>query len=578
MAEKENQDKDKAIVDLTNVFGEDTKRDEIRSKFSDILSDKNLMKKYNINWIIHNSLWVNLLKSKSLQDLIDKRHSLPERFWAIVSNPNVSQEQRAKATEEFKDTLRRFDALLREIPPKGELAVLEELLLDMMNSGNDTGALVATLKEKGRGYIERVRGDGDIGTARALERSILAATGEEVGYLRKYLQEVLAWRTLRQRSQYFTQRLWFFIRGNQNPALGLDYKGIATHFKDGKLLRAIRKSDVLKLLAGYAELRSLFASIMRKIRAGLEEKDWRDFIEFWNHRKHYRELIGERYGAEKFAAMMKADVKRIGEDPIGWERELLTMIHTLDDPAYVTNKVVIPASRELSIIFMERIRELDHERKTAVSDLVKTLDKRIKEIRGFMGRLIAKLGRIVSREKVKLVSKWEKTKREFSRREDFYLVRRIDFFENYQLVSADLDVEKKLKYQDKISKTISQFVAFIRSRTGSLTNLSKSVEDFSEHFRLAFSLQKFDDLKERLIVSEAKMTDMDDNTYIDVKKIVKKGSKMSRSSARLIGYISDKLNEFTIGIKDLERMIPVPKNLQRVEPVQRTEPEMAKST
>ncbi len=197
---------------------------------------------------------------------------------------------------------------------------------------------------------------------------------EEIMYLERYLLEVFKWQELTstQRIQYFTERLLFYIKGHQDASSGIDYRGILTYFKDKKLMKAILESDELKRPLTYARLRSIFSSLLAKASKGIREEDWGDFEDFWKHRRKYERLI-ERLGYVGFGESLKKEVKHIKQDPQTWISQFQDDIKTIDNPNYINNRIVIPASRELIGLFERRILEL-------ISELEKKLAGRVEEL------------------------------------------------------------------------------------------------------------------------------------------------------------------------------------------------------
>jgi len=237
----------------------------------------------------------------------------------------------------------------------------------------------------------------------------IAKIVEELWYLIRYLGEVLTWgpELIRKKGRhYFTQRLLFFIRGNE----GLDIRGILTYFKDSKLMKAIRKSKILKRLLTYSKLRSLFAQLLIKARKGIQEKNWADFEEFWENRKRYERLVKE-LGYEEFFASLKKEVKEIKQDPLAWIKQFQYDLKILDNPDYINERVISPAVRELIVIFEDRVKELIAELKESVADKVEEL-KGIPE--GFSRQIVKK---VTSREK-RTRRSLGRTKRKFKKREE----------------------------------------------------------------------------------------------------------------------------------------------------------------
>ncbi|MAH32761.1 MAG: hypothetical protein QF798_02315 [Candidatus Woesearchaeota archaeon] len=265
--------------------------------------------------------------------------------------------------KKFKSYLERF---IQKQNQNEELNYLNAILSYLIE--NKSRILRIYFRDNGKIITERLR---------SLDNQKIALKVEEIYYLIRYLKDIISWSHLTgtQKLSYFSQRLNLFIHGYQNQSIGVDYKSILTYFKDEELMEEIQGSDVLRQLANYSEQRQFFASMLRKIRSGVHENDWKDFELVWKDRKKYEKRIFGKFGNEKFGSMFKALRKKEGQNPMRWIKIITGMVSYLDNPQYEYKEVIFPAAKKLIILFEKRIIKLIDELKKDLSIKIKELEK-----------------------------------------------------------------------------------------------------------------------------------------------------------------------------------------------------------
>lgn len=355
---------------------------------------------------------------------------------------------------------------------------------------------------------------------------------EEIWYLIKYLQEVILWPRLTEtkRIQYFTQRITFYIKGYQNEVSGLDYRGIS-YFKDKKLMKQILKNYTLKKPLTYARLRDIFTTLLIKARKGIAEKNWGDFEDFWKNRKKYEKLI-ERLGYEEFFISLKQEVKTISQQPTEWIRQFQKDISLLDNPNYINNKIIIPAAKELGILFENRIQEL-------ISELIDRVTRRNKDLHQIGNKGSVKLIRMLNRKKRQLNRKVNL--RRFEKKEIKVLGPLTILIERLQLFTKKNDINIHLLNINKWRNHQTKWYDHSQQILESLGNYSSGRINFGSFPTLMSSYNIMANAQENIDIRERKAVGLflitNDKTQNELVELEKMERNISKKQDSLQDYI-----------------------------------------
>jgi len=440
---------------------------------------------------------------------------------------NIIREERQKSGDDDRTFIANLKLRLPEISlyEKGLAGFIRQIRIDdtELNFLAEFSAYLSRYEENQLKLYLTNQGPNIVASSKGFNELHIAKIVEELWYLIRYLGEVLTWgpELIRKKGRhYFTQRLLFFIRGNE----GLDIRGILTYFKDSKLMKAIRNSKILKRLLTYSKLRSLFAQLLIKARKGIQEENWADFEEFWENRERYERLVKE-LGYEEFFASLKKEVKEIKQDPLAWIKQFQYDLKILDNPDYINERVISPAVRELIVIFEDRVKEL-------IADLKKAVAAKVKELQSIPSRYVRTITKRVDAAEKSVKSNLARIKRQFRKKEE-RIVAAISVFlahvNQLEVVCGFLSKVKDTgewgKYAQRISGWSSQIVGGFQDRD--LPHPSLPAMLMSALSAMIYSLDKqnesvdqaatnlvginISDLRTKISKSHAKLDEMQDN-------------------------------------------------------------------
>jgi len=189
---------------------------------------------------------------------------------------------------------------------------------------------------------------------------------------------------------------------------------VAQEFRDGELIRRIKKSDAVRRLIYYNEEWYYFGNqeytnrkgkktigLLGMVKLGVEHEDtWKDFIEVTQTTKKEAAEIRKRYGDGRRAGMI-AGMKQYHQDWRKWETVLNQILNEITSPEYlesvlreVQKDIVAMLSKRSTVLKKElkdenyalkrvlvtRAAELRKQRASAMHDLVKMLEERVKMV------------------------------------------------------------------------------------------------------------------------------------------------------------------------------------------------------
>ncbi|HJN56818.1 MAG TPA: hypothetical protein QGI22_02560 [Candidatus Woesearchaeota archaeon] len=455
----ENQEKTNklSIIQLAEGFSYEVnriiqtinKKDTLRLSAGKFLENEYELRKrlkfFQIGNIIRNenqkSNGDNLIFLNSLKSRLDEIHNYDQNIGQYVKKVNFDIE---------------------------ELSILKYLGKIVRYHKNNRPKLIKFFNNFGIQILGRLKLLDDTKISRDIQRLIVEINGEEIKYLTKYEYEIKSWpkQIGSRRVQFFSSMLAYYIYGTKNKRY--DYKGILTYFNDKKLMGDIADKDILKRLLNFSHERKFFATILLKIKKGMEENNWKDFLKVWRERKENEKILKDRFGDKEFGSLFRKLIKNSGQDPQQWAKLISGMVSTLDNPNYINKEIIIPASEELSIIFKSRINDIRNNLHKSIGKLEDIIFKRIKEIENKSNNISKNIIQIIDKKERKRI---KKIRRVFNKKEE-ELIERMENFSHligklpntFIFLKESDKLEKSNDYARKLSDWIKQLALRIKGK------------------------------------------------------------------------------------------------------------------
>lgn len=223
-----------------------------------------------------------------------------------------------------------------------------------------------------------------------------SASGRELSYLTRYRTDAEHWPNyaVGYGIEFFINRLNLFLKGGAEN--NIQYMGLYKDFGDGELTKEIWNDPAVRNLwryQGQVDYLNRLIGLCKKSEAsgrwegfygkeGVEDKKG-----FWTDFDKYAGEFETKYGNVEFAAYLRSQKSKIGENPDAWGgvwqgnrlvkpgflQELQDKLRL--DRSYQIRRIIIPAASSLSRIFRERENKLRAEAEKLVDELIRLLQE-----------------------------------------------------------------------------------------------------------------------------------------------------------------------------------------------------------
>ena len=318
-----------------------------------------------------------------------------------------------------------------------------------------------------------------------LRELIIEISGDEVVELGKCIADVEKWSSFRisNNLQFFVNRVFVYLRGGR---LENEYfAGLIRYFKDKSFINEIKESNALRMLLTYQEFLQFFRDSRNIIAYSIDRPGWEGFRGkngwFNNLTKGISHIqrIRDRFGNKEIAALMEQMYETTGEYPVGWLRNIDTILARINHPSYQNTYVIVPAANDLLSILEKKRQELLSESIESKLDKLQNILRKDFESVIKKSRNLRLFQAILNQEQRLLERETEEEKRELKRLLIAYGGITINFFEagNSLIVSSEDDLHKKI-------------AAYLRLRMSELKTLKqmRNIKGTSDDPRYAVAL------------------------------------------------------------------------------------------
>ncbi len=285
----------------------------------------------------------------------------------------------------------------------------------------------------------------------------------ELNYLTAYLMDLDTLRRLAERGninlENYIQRINEYLNGQgssttiktaSKPAVPI--KGVISKFNDKRLKKEVDKNNLIRNLVTYKQQLIFIEEMWKLVLSVINNDKWEGSVTvledgnpikitmpFLGPKGFYHNLdkghnfirrIRKDFGNHHFAdelEKMKND-KRIGEQPVLWERELKKLYDVLHDPNYQA-RVIVGAINQLDTEFRIRIKELAEVQRKDLTSEERNIFAQIRKLQDSYKSSAERFTRAADKYSAYIYAEWLALKERYQSNER-YLARKLDDFQS----------------------------------------------------------------------------------------------------------------------------------------------------